>query len=85
VVGYLPVAPRWQVLGRVGYGATSFDQTVNGVRRNGVTNSVNFGVGAQYALTPVDAIRVDYTRRDYLGTSALPYADVFGLSFVRKF
>lgn len=86
LVGYLPIAPRIDLLGRVGYGASSFNQTVNGVRSSSVTNSVNFGVGAQYWLTSVDAVRADYTRRDYLGTSAIPSGgDVWGVSWVRKF
>jgi len=34
----------------------------------------------------VDAIRADYTRRDYLGNSAIPSgADVWGVSYVRRF
>lgn len=86
LVGYLPLAPKLELLARVGYGASSFDQTVNGVRTSSVTNSVNFGAGAQYWLTSVDAVRADYTRRDYLGSSAIPSgADVWGVSWVRKF
>jgi hypothetical protein len=86
VVGYLPVAPNLEFLARVGYGEDNFQQTVRNVQYNGGTHSANFGVGAQYWLNPADAVRIDYTRRDYLGGSQSPIgADAFALSYVRKF
>ncbi len=85
-VGYYPISPKIELLARIGYGASSLHQTINGVSADSVTNSVNFGAGAQYWLTGVDAIRADYTRRDYLGNSAIPSgADVWGVSYVRRF
>jgi hypothetical protein len=86
VVGYLPIAPRLELLGRVGYGQSSFHETINGRSVGGDTHSANFGAGAQYWLTSNDALRADYTRRDYLGGSGSPVgADTWSLSFVRKF
>ena len=88
LVGYVPISPmpNLEFLARVGYGASSFHQSRNGVSSDGVTNSVNFGVGAQYWLTGADGLRADYTRRDYLGSSRIPTgADVWSVSFVRKF
>ncbi|HUO23858.1 MAG TPA: outer membrane beta-barrel protein [Caulobacteraceae bacterium] len=86
VVGFLPVAPNLDLLARAGYGESNFHQTVNGVSSSGDTHSANFGVGAQYWLTGNDAVRIDYTRRDYLGGSQSPIgADAYALSFVRKF
>ncbi len=88
LVGYLPVSPMPQLefLARVGYGASGFHQSFNGSSFSGVTNSVNFGAGAQYWLTGVDGVRADYTRRDYLGGSDIPKgADVWSVAYVRKF
>ena len=86
VVGYLPVAPNWELLARAGYGESNFRDSVNGRSFSGDTHSANFGVGAQYWLNGKDAIRVDYTRRDYLGGSQSPIgADAYGLSYVRRF
>jgi len=88
LVAYLPVSPmpNLEFLARVGYGASSTHQSVNGYNYDRVTNSANFGVGAQYWLTSNDGVRADYTRRDYIGGSALPDgADVWSLSYVRKF
>ena len=86
VVGFLPVAPNLELLARAGYGETNFHQTVDGVSNSGDTHSANFGVGAQYWMNGADAVRLDYTRRDYVGGSQAPIgADAYGLSYVRKF
>lgn len=88
LVANLPLTPmpNLELLARVGYGAAGTHQSLNGRSFDRVTNSANFGLGAQYWMTSGDAIRADYTRRDYIGGSAIPDgADVWSLSYVRKF
>jgi hypothetical protein len=88
LVGYLPISPmpNLEFLARVGYGATATHESLNGYSYDRVTNSANFGVGAQYWLTSNDGVRADYTRRDYIGGTSIPDgADVWSLSYVRRF
>lgn len=83
-VATLPVTDRFDVFGRVGYGTTRIQTEVAGVSDSASTESVNYGVGANYYLDGQNGLRADYTRRDFRG-SASGEADTYGLSYVRRF
>jgi hypothetical protein len=92
VVGFLPVNPNLDVFARVGYGNSHINRTYGGTPAAGSlagtfvhtsVDSVNYGAGAQYFFTPNDGIRGDYTREDY--RNGLGHANVWGVSYVRKF
>jgi opacity protein-like surface antigen len=93
-VGYLPLAhDRFELLARVGYGDSQFvaapDALPNGLaNHHGVTvASWNYGGGAIYNFTPKDAVRFDYTRRDFqdVGLDNPRDIDTYAISYVRKF
>ena len=64
-VGFLPVTSNFDILARVGYGASRYDITPgNGVAKYNVNeNGIRYGVGAQYLLDGANGLRVDYTRQ----------------------
>ncbi|HEY2356422.1 MAG TPA: porin family protein [Phenylobacterium sp.] len=91
-VGFLPVANNLDLIGRVGYGESTVRARATAVA--GVTpievadtadgNSWNFGVGAQYHFDGVNGIRGDYTRQEFVSSSA-PHADVWSVAYSRRF
>ena len=82
-VGFLPIMPNADLFARIGYGHENLRATVNGQSFNTGTDSVNFGAGGEYFLTPNDGIRVDYTRDDFRDDNG--HANVWGVSYVRRF
>ena len=73
VIGRLPLAENFDLLGRVGYGSAEFERDIGIVplddeatpTRIGVSQDVDaflLGVGLQYAVTDRLGIRADYTR-----------------------
>ncbi len=91
-VGFFPVSPSFDVFARIGYGNSHINTTYGGAVAAGSpagtlvhtsVDSVNYGAGAQYFLTPTDGIRGDYTRMDY--RHGYGHANVWGLSYVRRF
>ena len=83
-VATLPVQPNFDLFARVGYGVTEVKASAAGVAASDHSDSVNYGVGANYHLDGVNGIRADWTRRDFQDDNA-GEADVYSLSFVRKF
>ena len=82
-VGYVPVSPKLDLFGRVGYGETKFSVASAGAKIRDGRTSWNYGGGAQYFLTDADGVRVDYTRQSF--THGPGHANVWGASYVRKF
>lgn len=84
-VARVPVSPRFNVLGRVGYHNTEFsaefDDGVDVFESDFSTDGIAYGVGADYAFTPKTSLRADYTRYDFDG----PDADAVSLAIARKF
>ncbi|HYE47787.1 MAG TPA: porin family protein [Caulobacter sp.] len=80
-VGYLPVAPNADLFARVGYSKSEFDVSSPLGGASGDVDGVAYGIGGQYFFTDKDGIRLDVTRHD----SDDGEADVFGISYVRKF
>ncbi|HLK23090.1 MAG TPA: porin family protein [Caulobacteraceae bacterium] len=81
-VGFLPITPNLDVLGRVGYGATDLHLSRPGESFHANVTSWNAGVGAQY-FAGHDGVRADYTR-ETADRSDLD-ANVWSLAYVRKF
>ena len=82
-VGFLPIAPNFDVLGRIGYGATDLHLNRPGESFRENVTSWNAGVGAQYFVDGKDGVRADYTR-ETASHSDLD-ANVWSLAYVRKF
>lgn len=83
-VGFLPLSPNLDLLARVGYGRTETSGSVAGVTAVGRGDSWNYGVGGQYTFDGTNGVRVDYTRESFQ-TSGAKDADVWAISYVRKF
>ena len=84
VVGFVPVQPNLDLFARVGYGHQSIRGTAGSTSVVDGMDSLNYGAGAQYFVTPKDGVRAEYTRFDYRG-SGNGGANVWSLSYVRKF
>jgi outer membrane immunogenic protein len=82
-VAYLPVSENFELFGRVGYGTTEAKLSSGAVSATDSEESWNYGFGGQYSLDARNGIRADWTRRDYRDDAG--EADVYSLSFVRRF
>lgn len=80
-VGAYPITERFELFGRVGYAWAEAKAKGAGISDTANLDGIAYGVGGQYFFTDKDGVRVDYTRHD--GNDA--EADVFGVSYVRKF
>lgn len=78
-VGFVPVNPQFDLVARVGYGTTRVDAL--GVKTS--EESWNYGVGGQYFFDAANGVRAEYTRYDFENGGGK--ADVWGVSYVRKF
>ncbi|CAN5238011.1 hypothetical protein BH10PSE3_BH10PSE3_34380 [soil metagenome] len=83
-VGFLPVTPNIDLIGRVGYGNSQFKNNLAGVENKFDADSVNYGVGAQYKVDDKNGVRVDYTRQQFRDNDA-DDANVLSLGYARKF
>ena len=83
-VGYLPVTPNLDILGRVGYGTTKF-KTNNpaATEFDGSRDSWNYGVGAEYKFDDKNGIRADYTKSEY--TKSDLSSNTVSVGYVRRF
>ncbi|CAN7176584.1 porin family protein [Phenylobacterium sp. LjRoot225] len=82
-VGFLPLTPQWDLIGRVGYGNTRIRTSSGGVSASDNQQSWNFGGGAQYNIDGLNGIRADYTRYEFEGGDG--HADVLAVAYNRKF
>jgi len=93
-VGFLPVTPKFDILARVGYGASSYSirPGATAASYDAHENGIRYGVGAQYFLDGSNGLRVDYTRQ-HMGslTDSGGYfgadrdAGVWGVTLAHKF
>jgi len=91
-VGFAPLTPQVDLIGRVGYGNTSAKASATAVGTGApVTisdtvdgDSWNFGVGAQYHWDTQNGVRVDYTRHEFRDDDA-GHADVWSVAYSRRF
>jgi len=82
-VGFLPVTPRFDLFGRVGYGHTSLKADAPGVSVTGGQDSWNYGGGGQYFFDDKNGVRADYTRHEFV--HGPENEDVWAIGYVRKF
>ncbi|QDH74109.1 porin family protein [Brevundimonas sp. M20] len=82
-VAKLPINENFELFGRLGYGTTRVKAEVAGIQDSDSTESINYGVGANYFIDGQNGIRADWTRRDFRGDAG--EADTYGVSFVRRF
>ncbi|MEO8113568.1 MAG: porin family protein [Phenylobacterium sp.] len=83
-VGFLPLTPNIDLLGRVGYGSTKIKGSALGQSASDDGDSWNFGVGGQYRFDDANGVRLDYTRQEFRGSDA-GSANVWSLGYVRRF
>lgn len=76
-VGFAPLSPSFDLIGRVGVGTTDVDFA----GADFDDDSINYGVGAQWNWDEANAIRGDWTRHDFDEGET----DVWSLAYVRKF
>ena len=83
-VGFLPLNTSVTLLARVGGGENQIgvNNGAGGPGRQDIA-SLNYGVGAMLNLNPTNAIRIDYTRKNYDRPDL--NANTYGVSFVHKF
>lgn len=82
-VAYLPLSPKLDLFVRGGYGGSKVRASALGVSLSDSEDSWNYGVGAQYLFDERNGVRADYTRHDFGNGHGT--ADVWGVSYVRKF
>lgn len=82
-VGFLPLTPQLDLIGRVGYGNTKVRTKVAGISDSDNEQSWNFGAGAQYHFDGKNGIRADYTRQEYEDDAG--HADVWSIGYNRRF
>jgi outer membrane immunogenic protein len=84
-VATAPLSDRFEIFGRVGYGNTKFKAAVPGTAFAGDadSDSLNYGAGAQYFFDGRNGVRADWTRHDFRHDQG--HADVYGVSYVRRF
>jgi outer membrane immunogenic protein len=75
-VAKAPLSDQFDIFARVGYARAEIDVGGTGLSDDGVA----YGVGAQYTFDGKNGVRADYTKYDFLGD-----ADVWSVSYVRKF
>lgn len=70
------------VFGRIGYTTTELDASAGGFSIDASDEAWAYGVGGEWFFAGDNGVRVDYTRLDYEDGGD---ADVFGISYVRRF
>jgi hypothetical protein len=83
-VGFLPVSPKFDLLGRVGYGGSTIRTSVANLHSSDADNSWNLGAGAQYHFDGKNGLRADFTRAEYLGHGD-DHANVWSVAYNRRF
>ncbi len=91
-VGFLPIGPNFDLLARVGYGASRYNLTPSGVAAaHANEHGIRYGAGAEYFLDGTNGLRVDWTREQMsnfhvpTGLAATNHANVWAVSFVHRF
>jgi opacity protein-like surface antigen len=86
-VAFLPITPKLDLLGRVGYGYTGIKVSVPIPTAPDAFSfgreSWNFGAGVQYHLDGKNGVRADYTRQEFIGSNA--DADIWSIAYARRF
>jgi outer membrane immunogenic protein len=81
LVGKLPLAENFELLGRVGYSHVKVSASAFGSSASADDGSAAYGIGAQYLFDGKNGLRGDYTRYEKDGSGFNGYT----ISYVRKF
>lgn len=81
-VGYLPVSPNFDLIGRVGLSDTDLKAPAAAGKWEQGT-AVDYGIGAQYHFNSDYAARVDYTKSDFMHDKG--ESSTTSVSLVKKF
>lgn len=84
-VGFLPIGPNTDLIGRIGYGATKVETAIGSETAKFKGESWNFGVGAQHHFDGMNGVRVDYTRQEFDDAAENGEANVWSIGYVRRF
>ena len=92
-VGFFPVGPKFDLLARVGYGASRYNISPAGLAHYHLSeNGVRYGAGAQYFFDGANGLRADYTREHMGSFTDTPgffagdrNANVYAVTFAHKF
>jgi hypothetical protein len=82
-VGYVPITPRFDLFGRVGYAHSDVKASAAGVTGTGGLDALAYGGGGQYFFDNNNGVRLDYTRHDFNHDQGA--ADVWSIGYIRKF
>lgn len=85
LVGRYPVAPRLDVLGRVGFTTGEYQSSNNGVSGDVDAGGFAFGIGGEYMLTQQFGLRGDFTRVQTDDDELDGGVNVFAVTGVYKF
>jgi hypothetical protein len=83
-VGFVPISPKLDILGRVGYGHERVHYDGPAGTFNQASDSVNYGAGVQYHLDDKNGVRADYTREAFQHTG-VEDANVWSVAYSRHF
>jgi outer membrane immunogenic protein len=82
-VAQYPLADQFTVFARGGYIYADVEGSIGGVTVSSDIDGWAFGAGAEWAFAGPNAVRIDYTRYDFVNGNG--NADAFGISYVRRF
>jgi outer membrane immunogenic protein len=83
LVGWLPIGRKLNLFARAGVGTSRFQFSHAGATLKDTAESLNWGVGAEYAVTEKDGVRIEYLQQDF--TDAHGVTNRVTVSVVRKF
>jgi predicted porin len=84
-VGFLPIGPNTDLIGRIGYGTTKVETTIATQTAKFKGESWNFGVGAQHHFDGKNGVRIDYTRQEFDDAAGDGGANVWSIGYSRRF
>lgn len=82
-VAQYPLNEQFTVFARGGYIYADVEGSIGGLTVTTDVDGWAFGAGAEWAFAGPNAVRVDYTRYDFVNGNG--NADAFGISYVRRF
>lgn len=82
--GFVPLSPKFGLIGRVGYGHERMSYKAPVTEFTQSSDSINYGAGVEYKLDPKNGVRADYTREAFQH-SGVDDANVWSVAYSRHF
>lgn len=82
-VAKYPLTEQFTVFARGGYVYADVEGSIGGLTVSSDIDGWAFGAGAEWAFAGPNAVRIDYTRYDFVNGNG--NADALGISYVRRF